>query len=68
MSPPLTQARPSLRRVAGTVFWSFFGVRKRSDHDRESIQLTPPQVIAGALVGVALFITTILTLVHFITR
>jgi hypothetical protein len=59
---------PSALRIATTVFWSFFGVRKRSRHELETVTLKPLQLIAGAVLGAALFVGTLLTAVHFITR
>lgn len=60
--------RPTPWRIATTIFWSFFGVRRRSDHDQDTFRLTPLQIIAGAVIGTALFVGTLLTAVHFITR
>lgn len=60
--------RPTPWRIATTVFWSFFGVRKRSGHDQDTVQLTPLQIACGAVIGAALFVGTLLTAVHFITR
>lgn len=38
------------------VFWSFFGVRKRKDYERDAANLNPVHVIIAGLIGVALFI------------
>lgn len=59
---------PSVLRIATTVFWSFFGVRKRSRHDVDTVTLKPLHLITGAVLGAALFVGTLLTAVHFITR
>ncbi len=55
-------------QAAGAVFWSFFGVRKRSDYDRDAIQLSPTQVIVAGIVGAILFIGILLAVVYFVTR
>lgn len=47
------------------VFWSFFGVRKRRDYESDAANLNPLYVIAGALLGAALFIGVLVLLVHF---
>jgi hypothetical protein len=47
------------------VFWSFFGVRKRSDYESDAAHLNPVHVIVAALVGVALFIGILLLVVRF---
>jgi hypothetical protein len=42
------------------VLWSFFGVRKGRDHDRDLAQLNPIHVaIVGVLAGIAFVITLI---------
>jgi len=43
------------------VFWSFFGVRKRSAHD--AANLKPLHLVIAALIGVALFIGLLIMLV-----
>ena len=45
------------------VFWSFFGVRKRSDYEHDSANLNPLHLIAAALIGVLLFIGVLVMLV-----
>lgn len=47
------------------VFWSFFGIRKRSDYEHDSANLNPVHVIIAALIGAALFIGTLIMLVRF---
>ena len=47
------------------VFWSFFGIRKRADYEKDSASLNPVHVIIAALIGVALFIGLLVTLVRF---
>jgi hypothetical protein len=45
------------------VFWSFFGVRKKSDYERDAAHLNPLHVIIAALIGVVLFIGVLITVV-----
>ena len=45
------------------VFWSFFGIRKRSDYEKDSASLNPVHVIIAAFIGVALFIGLLVLLV-----
>jgi amino acid transporter len=47
------------------VFWSFFGIRKRSDYEHDSANLNPLHVIIAALIGVLLFIGVLIALVRF---
>ncbi len=52
--------------VAKAVFWSFLGIRKRTEHAADTVRITPTQVIVAGIIGAALFITTILLLVRFV--
>lgn len=45
------------------VFWSFFGVRKKSDYESDSQQLNPVHVIVAGLIGAIIFIVTLLLIV-----
>jgi hypothetical protein len=45
-------------------FWSFFGIRKRSDYEKDSANLNPVHVIIAGLIGVALFIGVLIMLVR----
>ena len=49
------------------VFWSFLGIRKRADYEKDSASLNPVHVIVAALIGVALFIGVLVMLVRFAT-
>ena len=53
-------------RVFRTVFWSFFGVRRRADNHEDLAGITLVQVIIGGIVGAAIFVTTLVLLVRFI--
>ena len=50
------------------VFWSFFGVRKRSDYEADTQRLKPQHVIAAGLVSALVFVLLLLGLVKLITR
>ena len=60
------QRRATPLQAAKTVFWAFFGVRRGKDH--ASITLTPLQIIAAAVIGAVLFVLTIVSVVHIVTR
>jgi hypothetical protein len=47
------------------VFWSFFGVRKKSDYEHDAAHLNPIHVIIAALIGLALFIGVLVMVVKF---
>jgi hypothetical protein len=46
------------------VFWSFLGIRKRSDYEKDSASLNPVHVIIAGLIGVVLFIGVLIMLVR----
>ena len=46
------------------VFWSFLGIRKRSDYERDSANLNPVHVIIAGLIGVLVFIGVLIALVR----
>ncbi len=48
------------------VFWSFFGVRKRRDLERDAARLNPVPVVITAFVMMAVFIAILITVVHFV--
>jgi Protein of unknown function (DUF2970) len=56
------------RQLAKAVFWSFFGVRKRRDLDRDTVSLTPGQIIVAGILGTVVFVAALISLVYFITR
>jgi amino acid transporter len=56
--------KPTLAATMKAVFWSFFGIRKRSDYEHDSANLNPLHLIIAALIGVALFIGVLLVLVR----
>ena len=62
--PELKTASPL--QVAKAVFWSFFGVRKRSDHEADIARLNPVHVIVMGILGAAIFIASLLVIVHFV--
>jgi len=58
--------KASLLTVAKAVFWSFLGIRRKSDHEADAVRLTPVQVIVAGLLGAALFVTSLILLVRFV--
>ena len=58
--------RGSLRKTFNAVAWSFFGVRKSSDYERDVSHLNPVHVIIAGIVAAALFVLALILLVHFV--
>lgn len=50
------------------VFWSFFGVRKKREYDKDAKQLTPQAIIAAGLVSALVFVLALIGLVKLVTR
>ena len=50
------------------VSWSFFGVRSNSGCQEDITRLTMKQIIVSGIIGVFLFVMTLLILVYFVTR
>ena len=70
MAQPLAEAKApkaSPLKLFRTVFWSFFGVRRRTDNQSDLAGITPLQVVVAGVVGAAIFVTTLVLLVRFIT-
>ena len=57
------QRKASFGATLKAVFWSFFGVRKKSDYEKDTAQLNPVHVIIAGLIGAAIFIAILLMIV-----
>jgi len=55
-------------QVMAAVFSSFFGVRKRASGERDIGSIKPVHVIVAGVLGAAILVVAIATLVHFVTR
>ena len=45
------------------VLWSFFGVRKKSDYEKDAQQLNPVHVIIAGLLAALIFVATLILIV-----
>jgi hypothetical protein len=61
------ERRASLMQVVRAVLSAFFGVRKRSDHERDAARIAPWQIVLVAVALVGLFIFTLITIVRIVT-
>lgn len=48
------------------VFWSFLGIRKGSDLDRDALHPQPVRVILAGLLGMGLLVLALLGLVQLV--
>ncbi len=53
-------------QLAKAVFWSFLGIRGRRDHETDSVELKPKQLIIAGLIGAAVFVASLILLVRFV--
>lgn len=64
MTEPVEQPKKmSFLATLGAVFWSFIGLRRRADYEKDVTGLNPVYVIVAALIGVAIFIGILLMVV-----
>lgn len=59
--------KASTWQIAKAVFWSFLGIRKKGDLDRDAKMIKPHQVVIGGIIGGVIFVLSILTLVKLVT-
>jgi hypothetical protein len=64
--PPAT-GKASASQVGRAVFWSFIGIRRSAGHENDIARITPLQAIVAGLIGAALFVTSLVILVKFLT-
>lgn len=66
-STPETGSR-SFASTMLAVAWSFIGLRRKSDFERDVVALRPAYVIAAGLLGTAIFIGILLTVVQMVVK
>ena len=62
----LLARKGSLRQTLRAVAWSFFGVRKRAEFERDVQKLNPVHVIVAGLVAAALFVAALVLTVRWV--
>ena len=66
-TPPAPR-RAGIGQTARAVLWSFFGVRRRSDYEKDATQLNPVYVIVAGLGAAALFVGLLIVVVNLVVR
>ena len=56
----------SFGQTMRAVAWSFFGVRKGSEYEKDVSQLNPVHVVIAGVIGAVLFIAVLLVLVNWV--
>ena len=65
-SQPPQKPRSTFGASMKAVFWSFFGVRKRRDYDRDAASLNPVHVILAGLLGALIFVGILILVVRLV--
>ena len=63
---PPGNPRAGFWRTVRAVLWSFFGVRRRSDYEKDAAQLNPVAVIIAGVMAAALFVALLLVVVNLV--
>ena len=58
--------RGSFLMTMKAVAWSFFGVRKSGDYEKDVEQLNPVHLIIAGVLGAALFVIALVVLVQWV--
>ncbi len=62
-------AKPALSSAwytAKAIAWSFFGVRRRRDHEQASVRISPIHVIVAGFIGVFVLVAGLMVLVRWV--
>lgn len=60
------QKEPTLLDVARSVMWAFLGVQKSKNYERDFKHGKPSQYVIIGLIGVSIFIFTLVMVVKFV--
>lgn len=61
-----TNRKGSFLQTMRAVAWSFFGVRKSSDYEKDVSQLNPVHVVIAGVIGALVLIAVLATLVNWV--
>lgn len=56
----------SFGQTLRAVGWSFFGVRKSAEHEKDMAQLNPVHVIVAGVIAAAVFIAALVLIVRWV--
>ena len=72
MNEPLSDLKAAAQRKASflqtmrAVAWSFFGVRRSAELEKDVNQLNPVHLVIAGVIGAAMFIAVLLLLVNWV--
>ena len=56
----------SFGQTMRAVAWSFFGVRKGVEHEKDMSQMNPVHLVIAGVIGAVLFVIALLLLVNWV--
>ena len=56
----------SFGQTMRAVAWSFFGVRKGAEHEKDMSQMNPVHLVIAGVIGAVLFVIALLLLVNWV--
>jgi len=65
---PVTARKASFFRALQAVFWSFLGIRKQSDYEKDAESLNPIHVIIAGVLAAALFVGVLIFVVSRVVK
>jgi hypothetical protein len=60
------QRKGSFLQTMRAVAWSFFGVRKSAEYEKDVNQLNPVHVVIAGVIGAVLFVVLLIVLVNWV--
>ena len=63
---PAHKRKGSLFRTVKAVLWSFVGLRGRGDYEKDVEQLNPVHILIVGLVGVVIFVGSLISLATWV--
>ncbi len=65
-SKPVADSGSTFLQTIGAVAWSFFGVRRSADLERDVRRLNPVHVVIAGVAGGAVFVGLLVLLVNWV--
>jgi len=60
------QRKASFWQTIRAVGWSFFGIRKGAEYEKDVSQLNPVHVIIAGVIGALIFVAALIMLVNWV--
>ena len=61
-----SKRRAGFAQTARAVLWSFFGVRRKADYEKDAASLNPVHVIIAGILAAALFVGLLIVIVNLV--